>query len=103
MQTVMWTADAGCRLAVKKYVEALAEAGIPVALRENCGAEIVCEWGMGGPVCEKQDSWDELCSGEGPMPDPDEGIGRMADHYGKTLELLATDPELARAWLAETR
>jgi len=111
MRTLISVDGPACLAAVRQYAGELRRAGLPVRIEEipiddgwTQGTALSIEWGA--PEAAGQD-WEvddaELEGGEEAARRPseqelDDGQGRLAAHYLRTLQLLARNAETARNW-----
>jgi hypothetical protein len=99
MDMIIPTSEAECRLAVEWYCRELARAGFPVALSTAAGNETVVGaiWGSREMQVTDDECDKDLEMEQGPAED--EGLRRVVEHYLPTLELLGSDPAVAKSWL----
>ncbi|NQT11397.1 MAG: hypothetical protein HQ582_01525 [Planctomycetes bacterium] len=116
MKTVLSVADAACLDAVRKYTAELGKAGLPVRMEELAiddgwtrETAVSIEWGAretAGQDWELEDDElddDEEAEGWASGRGLDDGQGRLAEHYLRTVQCLARDVETSKTWLGRTR
>jgi len=118
MRMLLSVAHAACLEAVRKYAAELGAAGLPVSIEEVAVDDgwtqetaVSIEWGTAGDVGEEwetEEDPDDFDDPEEAVHPPaerglDDGQGRLAEHYLRTLQFLARNVEAAQAWTARTR
>lgn len=118
MRTLLSVAHAACLEAVRKYAAELSAAGLPVSIEEVAVDDgwtqetaVSIEWGTAEEVGEEweieddSDEFDDPEEAGQPVAERglDDGQGRLAEHYLRTLQFLARNVEAAQAWTARTK
>lgn len=101
MQTTVYVEhDTHCRAAVEEYAKQLTRAGLPVSVSQCADLNCLCvEWAENRGQQPPAD-WEADDDLEGvDSPPHDEALVRMAEHYLRTIELLAMDSTTAESWL----
>jgi hypothetical protein len=112
MHTVLSVVDADCLEAVRRYADVLSASGLPVRLEETAVDDgwtqetaVSIEWGPAEQAADQGgfEEDDDLGDDEGAVRPsqaaaPDDGRGRLAEHYLRNMQFLARNAQAARAW-----